>query len=136
MRHEEDNLQIAVADYLRYQCTHTIWWHTPNGGQRNPREGARFKRMGVMPGVPDILIFWRGGMGGIELKAGKNKQQQSQSNFQYIWQHFGGQYAVCRSIEQVERALREWGALKITQCPSAIAKGAIDHRYTAKPRKK
>lgn len=34
-----------------------LYCHVPNGGRRNPLEGASFKRQGVKPGVPDYLIF-------------------------------------------------------------------------------
>lgn len=33
-----------------------LLWHCPNGGQRNPVEGAHFKRLGVVAGVPDLFI--------------------------------------------------------------------------------
>lgn len=33
-----------------------VFYHIPNGGYRTIREAAKFKRMGVMPGVPDICI--------------------------------------------------------------------------------
>lgn len=32
------------------------WFHSPNGGGRSLAEGAKFKRMGVKPGVPDIIL--------------------------------------------------------------------------------
>jgi len=31
-------------------------FHVPNGGHRNPQTGAHLKRLGVRPGVPDILL--------------------------------------------------------------------------------
>jgi len=31
-------------------------FHIPNGGNRNPREAARLKRMGVRPGVSDYCL--------------------------------------------------------------------------------
>ena len=34
-----------------------LYTHIPNGGLRNAREAASFKRMGVKAGVPDYLIF-------------------------------------------------------------------------------
>lgn len=34
-----------------------LYTHVPNGGLRNRREAANFKRMGVKAGVPDYLIF-------------------------------------------------------------------------------
>lgn len=32
------------------------WFHPPNGGHRSLTEGAKFKRMGVKRGVPDIVV--------------------------------------------------------------------------------
>lgn len=32
------------------------WFHPANGGRRNLIEGAKFKRMGVKKGVPDIFM--------------------------------------------------------------------------------
>lgn len=114
-RHTEDDLQMAVADYLRMQCPSLLWLHVPNGGKRNAREGARFKRMGVKPGVADILMFWRTGdkhhMAAIELKSEKGKQEPSQKIFQHNWTFLGGQYAICRSIDDVTACLKAWGAL-------------------------
>ena len=46
-------------------------FHIPNGGKRGKAEAARFKRMGVKPGVPDMFLpVARGGYHGlfIELK--------------------------------------------------------------------
>lgn len=115
MRHLEDDLQMAVADYLRFQCPSLMWWHTPNGGRRNAKEGARFKRMGVLPGVADILMFWRTGdkthKAAIELKAGKNSQEPTQKIFEHNWKFQGGQYAICRSLDDVKACLKTWGAL-------------------------
>lgn len=53
---KEDHLQMQVMSYIRYQYPDLLAFHTPNGGNRNALEGAKFKRMGVLPGVPDILI--------------------------------------------------------------------------------
>lgn len=115
--HLEDNLQMAVAQYLRYQCQHTHWWHTPNSIKasgdpiKRGRTINRFKQMGMLPGVPDIIIFWTGGRGAIELKVGNNDLTQAQRNFEQQWRHFGGQFSVCRSIDDVEASLRLWGCI-------------------------
>ena len=77
----ETQLQIAVADYLRYQYRHVLFFHVPNGGARWKREAGKLKRMGVLPGVPDLLIFEpRGGFHGlaIELKVKGNYPTHSQ----------------------------------------------------------
>lgn len=117
MKHLEDSLQIAVADYLRLQYTDLLSWHTPNGGKRNKREAARLKRMGVRPGVADVMLYWLDSdlcmnAGAIELKCGKNKLQPSQVTFRNDWMNTGGHYAICRSVDEVMHWLSAWGVPK------------------------
>jgi len=50
----EDQEQIAFVNWLDRRFI--PFYHVPNGGQRNLIEGAKFKRLGVRPGVPDICI--------------------------------------------------------------------------------
>lgn len=61
-----------LSDYL---------FHIPNGGSRNILEAAKFKKLGVKDGVPDLqLIVPNGEIHGlwIELKSKKGKLQPSQ----------------------------------------------------------
>lgn len=77
----EEKMQIVVMDYIRLKYPKTLAIHVPNGGKRNPIEGYKFKRMGVMPGVPDILIFHATEMFNglaIELKVHPNKPSLAQ----------------------------------------------------------
>jgi hypothetical protein len=111
MKHLEDDLQIAVADLL--DSLGWLWWHTPNGGRRGKIEGARFKRMGVKAGVPDVLIqeTWvdQGedglpvfGMGvAIELKAPGGRLSKEQKAMLAKLKARGFQTAVCRSLDEV-----------------------------------
>jgi len=50
----EADEQIVFASWL--DINQILYFHPPNGGFRNEREGAKFKRMGVKAGVPDIVI--------------------------------------------------------------------------------
>src|SRR6056297_1258985 len=47
--------QCKLAEYLdmKGHC----WIHVPNGGNRDAKNGAKMKKQGVKPGVPDVLIF-------------------------------------------------------------------------------
>lgn len=63
-RTEEDE-QIAVMEWAGYMtgkwpCLERLY-HTPNGGSRNLAEGAKLKRMGVKPGVPDLFLPYPAG---------------------------------------------------------------------------
>lgn len=46
-----------------------VYWHTPNGGHRDAREGKRLKETGVKPGIHDLLFLHDGRLYGLELKA-------------------------------------------------------------------
>lgn len=50
----EDQEQAAFVKWLEFQGI--PFYHIPNGGGRSVIEGAKFKRLGVKPGVPDICI--------------------------------------------------------------------------------
>ena len=51
----EEQEQIKLAEYLDWKGY--CWCHVPNGGNRNVVTGAKLKKQGVKPGVPDVLIF-------------------------------------------------------------------------------
>ena len=108
----EDLLQEQVAQYLRLQYgrfPHIQFFAVPNGGKRNTFEALRLKKQGVLSGVPDILIFWDGGYGALELKIGKNGLSKTQVIFRNDWVGRGDKYAVCKSLEAVIDTLKEWG---------------------------
>lgn len=85
MRHIEDNEQMMLFDWAMAQSRKypelEFLHHIPNGGKRDAREAARFKRMGVKSGVPDIsLPVPRGKYHGmyIEMKSPKGKLSDNQ----------------------------------------------------------
>lgn len=84
--YSEDDLQIACMRYTRLSYPKVLSIHVPNGGSRSQREGERFKRMGVLAGVCDVLVFEpRQGYNGlaIELKIGNNKSTEDQLAVQH-----------------------------------------------------
>jgi hypothetical protein len=57
----EQQVQKAVLGHLAWRAVPGTWWaHYPAGGWRSPIEAAIFKSLGVVAGVPDILIVHRG----------------------------------------------------------------------------
>lgn len=104
MRHSEDTLQKSCVAWFDLQYQHLSWslFHVPNGGKRNSVEAAKFKAMGVRPGVPDLmLVIPRGGYHylALELKVGKNKQTENQKWYQSKMTENGGKYVVIRSLD-------------------------------------
>ncbi len=84
----EDSLQIKCAQFAK-KCLYQndepqVFHHVANGGNRSRREGARFKLMGVLPGVPDIFLPLRSETYSglyIELKNFKGKLAEAQVDF-------------------------------------------------------
>ena len=106
----EDILQMQVARFLQIAAPALCWFHPANGGYRNPREAKKLKDMGVKPGVADLaLILPDARAAFIELKVGKNRQTDTQKDFQAECERIGAPYAVCRSLDEVETTLRGWG---------------------------
>lgn len=108
---QEQKLQIAVSSYLDYALPDVLYFAVPNGGKRSLIEAALMKKMGVKAGVADLLLFWKGGMGAIELKRPDKKayMSEAQHDFSNQWRDKGGKFACCNSLDMVEECLKSWG---------------------------
>ena len=117
MKHIEDNLQISCVKYFSFQypkIAHLLH-HSPNGGRRNVREGARFKEMGTRAGFPDlVLLVPRGEYHGafFELKSPKGVLQPSQKKYIQMLEEQGYYVAVIRSIKDFVRETELYLELK------------------------
>lgn len=106
----EELLQMAVCQYLAHALdSRSVFFAVPNGGKRRLSEARRFKATGVVAGVPDLIIACEGRMIGIELKAGKNVPTKAQIACHAKLRDAGVPVYTCRSIDEVEAALRECG---------------------------
>jgi hypothetical protein len=48
--------QEALFRRAAYHPVGRLMYATPNDGKRHPLEGAKFKRRGLKPGIPDITL--------------------------------------------------------------------------------
>ena len=121
----ESKLQIAVVNYIRMAYPDVLCFAVPNGGKRSIIEAAMMKKMGVLAGVSDLLLFWYGGMGAIELKRPDKKaaMSDSQVGFAEQWTQRGGKFALCNSLETVQAALNSWGLSTRYKIPTMEASG-------------
>lgn len=104
MRHDEENFQIGVVRALKY-AGHFVF-AVPNGNRNNPIQGHKYKIMGQMAGVSDlILLLPKGKVYFIELKNpnGKGKQSPSQRDFEDNVKAHGHEYLIWDSWAQVEQ---------------------------------
>lgn len=81
---KEDMLQHAVINYVKYEYPKALIIHVPNEGKRTKFMQYKVKYLGVVRGVPDVLIFNQNnkytGLA-IELKWGRNTPTEHQMIF-------------------------------------------------------
>jgi hypothetical protein len=103
--HKEEDMQLRCVKWFDYQYPNLRLHlhHSPNGGKRNEREGARFKAMGTRAGFPDLLLLHPNKFYpfmGIELKTEKGYQSPTQKEYQKMFEELGAKYIVVRSLDQ------------------------------------
>lgn len=116
--HEEFEQRALAAwlDSRRVGGQRVLWTHPPNGGNRNAVTGAKLKRQGTKPGVPDALIFTpppvRPDVRGVALELKRTKGGRL-SPEQREWlenlDRLGWITLVCKGATAAQRALRELG---------------------------
>ena len=81
---KEDHLQHSVMEYLKVQYPNSLAIHVPNEGKRSPFAQFKFKYLGGMQGIPDVIVFKQtasyAGLA-IELKVKPNKPTKNQTEF-------------------------------------------------------
>jgi hypothetical protein len=114
-RPEEHKLHALVADTLdAHLISGWVWTTFPAGGRRDKIAGARFKRLGLKRGFPDIqLISPSGRYHGLELKRLGEELTEEQEEFRAWAKAHGVPHAVAWSIDQVLATLDAWGCLRI-----------------------
>lgn len=121
----ESNLQEQICNYLSMICRRWefIYFSVPNeawgaGRRKKKLSGAeynkinQFKKMGMTPGVSDLIIGHNGKMYCMELKSPKGKQSENQIIFEKNCHRAGVEYRIVRSLEECTAVLKEWGVMK------------------------
>ena len=107
-RHIESQIQIQMVDWFKVEYPQYIISHTPNGGYRNSREAAIFKREGVLAGFPDLTIIANSVVLFVEVKAKTGRQSELQKDFQIKVEQLGFPYVICRSLQEFVLAVSKW----------------------------
>lgn len=110
MNRPEQAFHQSVARFIDAAYPGLLWWHTPNAsGNRGPRLGGILKSMGVLAGVPDIVLILPSAIPAfIELKAGKGSLSPAQKSFRDRAKESGALWAEARTLEEVSATLERW----------------------------
>jgi len=105
MKNIESEIQKSCIKWFRLQHKPLtkILISIPNGGKRGAVTGAILKAEGAMPGASDLILLKPNrfyGCLGIEMKAPKGRQQETQKEWQEAMENAGNKYVVCYSLEE------------------------------------
>jgi len=106
----EDTIHAAIVQYLRVCMPDCLVFHPPNGGLRGKREASKLKWLGVLPGMPDIVILRPSGRFCLmEVKGPKGVLSEAQQAVRWHCERFEMPWALVRSIDEAREALIGWG---------------------------
>ena len=105
----EVTIHIDILRYLRAVLPDAMVFHVPNGGLRSKAEAGKLERMGVVAGIPDILVWTRGGLTlAFEVKTSRGRLSPDQRAMHEWMRSAGFRVAVVRSINETREALKVW----------------------------
>jgi VRR-NUC domain-containing protein len=109
----EAQVHNAVVAHLRARAKpEVLWLHVPNGERRDAITGAKLKRMGVLAGASDLLLWHRGYSFALELKSDGGQLSDAQLEFLARFNDARGHSAVAESIDRAIAILEAWGLLR------------------------
>ena len=133
----EDEEQIQLFTWARHMRGRwpeiDLMYHIPNGGKRGKVEAARFKMMGVKPGVSDVCLpVPRGGYHGLYIEM-KRRRGGRVSKDQADWIdaviHQGYVAVVCRgwieAAKQIEKYMK-LGVMRRDDVDTGSSAGGAD----------
>lgn len=106
-------MNTTAISESRLQSDCFLWFHNSFPSQRqmlfhvqnkarNAIEGNKFKAMGVVKGVSDLVLVLPGKVVFIELKTDTGRQSTEQADFQGKCQARGHQYVIIRSFREFQ----------------------------------
>lgn len=113
---KESELHIAIATHIRdWVSPFVFWWHTPNGEKRDYATAAKLRRMGVKPGVHDLIFLDERTrtIYSLEVKRKGESMTDEQLVFAGVIKAMDGRTAVVDTFAGAVQQLESWGLLRI-----------------------
>ena len=112
-RRLEQKLQKTVLEHLTWRGMPGMFvFHYPAGGWRSPIEAAIFQSLGVVAGIPDILIIRAGHVFALELKTAHGRLTGTQIETQARLRAAGAEVATAVELDDALEQLTQWELLR------------------------
>ena len=136
----EFGIQCAAAKFLTHALPPDAWFTAIDHATKSAAEGDKKKRMGVKPGIADMMILHQKHVHWIEMKRAAGKVSAEQEAFSAIVRSQGHTWHRANSVEDVEAILRglciplRATTMTARQADTMMAMKAAVVRKPAKPR--
>jgi hypothetical protein len=111
-RRPEQQVQRALFEHLRWRGSNKAFaFHVPNGGARSGVESAILQGLGVVGGVPDVLVVSRGRLYALELKAPGGRLSPVQKSVHEAMRAAGAEVATAVGLDDALHRLEAWNLL-------------------------
>jgi hypothetical protein len=105
----EARVQAAIIQWIRAAAPNVLAFHPPNGGWRSKSAAARFRWLGAVAGLPDIVLIAPGGkVFFLEVKAPGGTLNADQRAIRDRLVALGTPPAIVRCIDDARRAFAAW----------------------------
>jgi hypothetical protein len=112
-RRPEQQLQKAVLQHLAWRGVPGLFaFHYPAGGWRSAVEAAIFRGLGVVAGIPDLILIHAGHCYGLELKAAGGRLTPTQIEIQECMHAAGVTVGTAIGLDAALEQLEAWGLLR------------------------
>jgi hypothetical protein len=109
----EAQVHSAVVEHLRLRAKPgVLFLHPANGEHRDKITGAKLKRMGVLAGASDLLLWHNGNSFALELKAPGGRPSEAQLEFMARFNAAGGYSASAEGLDRALEVLERWQILR------------------------
>lgn len=113
LKQTEQQIHEALVQHIQLRrAPGMLFTHCPNGGKRHIVEAMKFKRMGVLPGVSDLLFWHEGKSFALELKAPGKRPTELQDEFLDGFRDAGGYGFWVDGLEQALDVCKSWGLIR------------------------